>query len=92
MRGGKGGKEGKKEELKDRPNPALACAFKHVSVLSRVQLFTMPWTVACQASLSMDFARQEDWIGLSFPLPGNLPNTGIESYIVSYIGKGILYH
>ena len=28
-----------------------------------------PWTVACQASLSMGFSRQEYWSGLPFPSP-----------------------
>ena len=26
-----------------------------------------PWTVACQAPLSMEFSRQEYWSGLPFP-------------------------
>ena len=34
--------------------------------------------MACQASLSMGFPRQEYWSGLPFPSPGNLPNLGIE--------------
>ena len=37
-----------------------------------------PWTVARQAPLSMGFSRQEYWIGLPFPPPGNLPDAGIE--------------
>ena len=37
-----------------------------------------PWTVARQAPLSMGFSRQEYWIGLPFPSPGNLPNPGIK--------------
>ena len=37
-----------------------------------------PWTVACQAPLSMGFSRQEYWNGLPFPSPGDLPNPGIE--------------
>ena len=37
-----------------------------------------PRTVACQAPLSMEFFRQEYWSGLPFPLPGNLPDPGIE--------------
>ena len=37
-----------------------------------------PWTVACQALLSMGFPRQEDWSGLSFPSPGDPPDLGIE--------------
>ena len=48
-------------------------------VLSHVWLFATPWAVPCQASLSMGFSRQEYWSGLPFPLPGDLPNLGIES-------------
>ena len=49
-----------------------------MKVLSRVQLFVTPWTVACQAPPSMEFSRQEYWSGLPFPSPGDLPNPGIE--------------
>ena len=42
---------------------------KNVKLLSRVQLFATPWTVAHQASLSMGFSRQEYWSGLPFPSP-----------------------
>ena len=38
----------------------------------------IPWTVACQAPLSMEFSRQEYWSGLTFPFPGDLPKPGIE--------------
>ena len=38
-----------------------------------------PWTVACQAPLSMGFSRQEDWSGLLFPSPGEFANPEIES-------------
>ena len=31
-----------------------------------------------QAPLSTGFFRQEHWSGLPFPLPGDLPNSGIE--------------
>ena len=40
--------------------------------------FVTPWAVACQASLSMGFSRQEYWSGLPFPSPGDLPNPGTE--------------
>ena len=33
-------------------------------------LFVTPWTVACQAPLSMEFSRQECRAGLLFPSPG----------------------
>ena len=46
--------------------------------LSCVQLFATPWTIAWQASLSMEFFRQEYWRGLACPSPGNLPNPEIE--------------
>ena len=35
--------------------------------LSRVQLFTTPWTAAYQAPLSMGFSRQEYWSGVPSP-------------------------
>ena len=38
-----------------------------------------PWTVACQAPLSMEFSRQEYWSGLPFPSPADLHNLGIET-------------
>ena len=37
-----------------------------------------PWTVAHQAPLSMEFSRQENWSGLTFPSPGYLPDPGIK--------------
>ena len=49
-----------------------------VCVLSCVCLFATPWTIACQAPLSMAFPRQEYWTGLPFPSPGDLPDPGIE--------------
>ena len=45
--------------------------------LSRVLLFSEPWTVAHQALLSVGFRRQEYWSGLPFPSPGDLPDPGI---------------
>ena len=37
-----------------------------------------PWSMACQASLSMDFSRQEYRRGLPFLFLGDLPDPGIE--------------
>ena len=54
------------------------CLQSCVYVLSRVQLFGTPWTIARQAPLSMGFPRQEYWTGLPFPPPGDLPDPGIE--------------
>ena len=47
-------------------------------VLSCIQLFAAPWTVACQAPLFMGFPMQEYWIRLPFPPPRDLPNSGVE--------------
>ena len=47
-------------------------------MLSHVRLFVTPWTVACQALLSMGFPRQEYWSGLPFSPSEDLPDTGIE--------------
>ena len=49
-----------------------------VKLLSRVQLFATPWTIAYQAPPSMGFSRQECWSGLPFPSPGDLPDPGNE--------------
>ena len=68
--------------------------------VSRVLLFSTPWTVAHQASLSMGFSKQAYWSGLPFPSPGYLPNPGIEprspvlqadSLPQSYRGIGAMY-
>ena len=37
-----------------------------------------PWTVVCQASLSMGFPRREYWSGVPFPSPEDLPDLGME--------------
>ena len=57
--------------------PFLAVLLVSLSVLS---ISATPWTVACQASLSLGFGfpRQEYWSGLAFPSPGDLPNPGIK--------------
>ena len=47
-------------------------------VLSHVWLFVTPWTVVCQAPLSIGFSTQKYWNGLPSPPPGDLFNPGIE--------------
>ena len=47
-------------------------------MLSHVQLFKNPWTLACQVPLSIQFSTQEYWSGLLFPSPGDLPDPGIK--------------
>ena len=46
---------------------------QYVNVLvTHIQLFVTPWTVAHQAPPSMEFSRKEYWSGLPFPPPGDL--------------------
>ena len=49
-----------------------------MKLLSRVQLFATPWTIACQAPPSMGFFKHVFWSGLPFPSPRDLPNPGIK--------------
>ena len=56
-------------------------------MLSRVQLFAAPWTVACQSLLSMEFSRQEYWSWLPYPPPGDLSHPGIE--LVSLVSSAL---
>ena len=50
--------------LKTSNKTTMFCA-----VLSHVQLFATPWTIALQAPLSMGFSRQKYWSGLPLPSP-----------------------
>ena len=69
-------------------------------MLSHVQLFVTPWTVAHQAPLPIGFIRQEYWSGLPFPSPGHLPDPGIKigllhwqtgSLPLSHVGSPQIY-
>ena len=51
----------------------LLCA--RVCARSVVSDSATPWTVAHQAPVSMEFCRQEYWIRLPFPSPGDLPDS-----------------
>ena len=63
--------------------PLLLVAMLLLSRFSRVRLFATPWTVTCQAPLSMGFSRVEYWNGLPCPPPGDLPDPGIELSLLS---------
>ena len=41
-----------------------------------------PWTVDCQALLSMEFSRQKYWRGFPFPSPGDLHSQGWNSRLL----------
>ena len=55
---------------------AVCISLTFVCVLSRVQLFETPCTVAHQAPLSMEFSRKEYWSRLPFPTTGIFPTWG----------------
>ena len=58
-----------------------------LSRFSHVRLLATSWTAAHQAPLSMRFSRQEYCSGLSFPSPGDLPNSGIPSCVSCLAGR-----
>ena len=61
-------------------------------LLSPVQLFATPGTVACPAPLSMEFSRQESWSGLPYPDQADLPNSGIKpAFLVSPASAGVFF-
>ena len=67
-----------------------ACAMYYMYMLShfsRVWLFVIPWTVACQAPPSMGFSRPEYWSGLPFLSPGDLPDPGIKPESPAMAGR-----
>ena len=49
-------------------------------LLSPVWLFATPWTVACQAPLSMEFSGKNMGMGCHFLLQGIFPNPGLLHY------------
>ena len=65
--------------IEELPGPISLChTYSHTACVCSVQLFATPWTVACQAPLSMEFSRQKYWSGLPFPTSGDLSDPGIE--------------
>ena len=71
-----------------------------VLVTQSCQLFVTPWTVVCQAPLSMEFSWREYWNRLPVPSLGDFPSQGIEpgfpalqadSLLTELRGKPILY-
>ena len=50
----------------------------NLSVVQGLAVCVHAWSGEHQAPLSMRFPRQEYWSGLSFPSPGDLPDSGIK--------------
>ena len=75
------------ELVREGPGPACSLLTVHIeaekprtraSLLSPVWLLETPQTVTRQALPSMRFPRQQYWSGLSFPPPGDLPDSGVK--------------
>ena len=61
------------------PRRGIAGVCVHAQSVQLCPTLVTPGTVAHQASLSTGFPRQECWSGLPCPVPGDLPNLGIEA-------------
>ena len=62
--------------LYSQERPLLMCMM--CSAAQSCLSLVTPWTVACQAPLSMEFPRQEYWRGLPFPSPGIFSDPGVK--------------
>ena len=58
--------------------------------LSHVWLFVIPWTVAQQAPLSMEFSRQDTEVSSHSFLQGIFQTQGLNPYLLN--GRRVLYH
>ena len=63
-------------------------------VLSHMTLFVMPWTVARQIPLSMEFYQERilEWVAISFSRGSSRPRGRTQVFWVSCLGKQVLYH
>ena len=70
--------------------------FVAVQLPGHFQIFSVPWTLACQAPLSVGFSRQEYWSGCHCLFQGSLPDPEMEpispawqadSLLLSHLGS-----
>ena len=57
--------------------------------LGRILFFVIPWTVAHQASLHMEFSRQEYWSVLPFILQGIFPTQGLNPRLLHLLHRQV---
>ena len=57
--------------------------------LSCMQLFLVLWTAACQAPLSMEFSRQEYWVGWHALLQGIFPTLGSNMHLLRLLHQQV---
>ena len=73
--------EKNREELQKWPEKTNKMTVSQLLLFSHsvtANCFATPQTVACQATLSMEFSRQVYWSRLPFSLSEDLPNPGLE--------------
>ena len=58
--------------------------FKRLDLIDRVP--EELWTEVCEI-ISLGFSRQENWSGLPFPSPGDLPDPGIKPVSPALAGR-----
>ena len=78
-------KTGSRNSLEAIPCPrATRSDISRMHAMSfQLHLFVTTWTIAHQATLSLEFSRQEYWSGLPYPLPGDLPDQGSNPHLLS---------
>ena len=55
--------------------------------VAKLCLVVTPWTAVHQAPLSIGFQRQVSWSGLSFPSPGDPPDSGVKPLSPALSGR-----
>ena len=82
------------QDLSPPLHPYLySCQYQCTCMLSHVQLFVTPCTVAHRAPLSMGFPRQEYWSGLLFLIQGVFLTWGLNLHLLRLLHwRQILYH
>ena len=64
-----------------------------MGVLSRVQLFVTPWTIARQAPMSMEFSRQRvlEWVAVSLSRGSSQPRVHTHISYVFCIDRWVIH-
>ena len=58
-----------------------ACTHTHTLSHSVLSDFAIPWTIACQAPLYLEFPKQEYWSGLHLLFQGIFPTQGSNPHL-----------
>ena len=75
-------KPGGLQSMRPQSWPWLSTESMCMCVGQSVWIFMTPWTIACQAPLSMRFSRQGYWSELPFPTPGIFLTQGLNQQLL----------